>query len=80
MRTIIITINTLNKNHPVEGGFSVATDAASDGDKMDNSLLDLKVIPLSASLSSSISGPLVAFVSSGILLSSRLLKKLKNDA
>ena len=38
MRTINITINTLNKNHPVERGFSVATDADSDGDKMDNSL------------------------------------------
>jgi predicted alpha-1,6-mannanase (GH76 family) len=40
------TINTLNKNHPVEDGASVETDATSDGDKIDNSLLDLKVIPL----------------------------------
>ena len=73
MRTIIITAITLNKNHPVEDGASVETDATSDGDKIDNSLLDLKVI------ASSVSGPFVAFGSSGILLSSRLLKKLKNE-
>jgi hypothetical protein len=66
------TINTLNKNHPVEEGFSVPADTASDGDKMDNSLPDLKVI------ASSVSGPLVAFGSSGFV-SSRLLKKLKNE-
>ena len=43
-RTIIITTITLNKNHPVEGDASLfvelATDTASDGDKIDNSLFD----------------------------------------
>jgi hypothetical protein len=70
---MIITRITLNKNHAIEGGASVPTDAASDGDRMDNSLPDLKVT------ASSVSAPLVAFGSSGILLSSRLLKKLKKE-
>jgi uncharacterized membrane protein len=80
-RTISKTTITLNTNHHVDGGASpleLATDAASDGDKTDNSLLDLNVIPSSASASASISGPFVALVSSGFL-SSRLSKKLKNE-
>jgi hypothetical protein len=82
MRTISKTTITLNTNHHVDGGAScpveLATDAASDGDKMDSSLFDLNVIPSSAS-AASISDPFVCGVGSSGFLTSRLFKKSKNE-
>ena len=79
-RTISKTTITLNTNHSVDGAAScpleLATDAASDGDKMDNSLFDLNVIPSSAS-AACISDPFDCGVGSSGFLTSRLFKKSK---